>query len=282
VDRPPRPILCLVTDRGTARGSLEDAVAAALAGGTDWVQVRERDLEGAALLALVDRLVILARREGGGGTADAGDGERDPAGGREGDPERRGGARAPAPGGSTARVLVNRRLDVALVAGADGVHLGFDAVPPEAARRLLGPETPSDGRGADRRAGAALRPGTLVGVSCHSPAEVERAAAAGADYAHLAPIFDPFSKDRERPALGLEALARAARAGIPVLAQGGIDAARARAALAAGAAGVAVTGAVLGAADPRAAAAELRRALGAERFARAGLRPHRTMRSPDS
>jgi thiamine-phosphate pyrophosphorylase len=178
-------------------------VAAACAAGVDWVQVRERALDGAALLALVEAL------------------------------------RAAAPG---ARLLVNRRADVALAAGADGVHLGFDALDPGSARRLLGHEA-------------------LIGVSCHAPDEVARARADGADYVQLAPIFDPLSKPRERPGLGIEALRVAARAGIPVLAQGGIDRDTAALARAAGAAGIAVTGAILLAPDPAAAAAELRRVL---------------------
>jgi len=233
-------------------------VAAALAAGADWVQVRERDLEGAALLALVDRLVSLIRERAGGPDRAAENEPRDTPPAPASDPECPEPQRRPEP--EAHRLLVNRRLDIALAAGADGVHLGFDAADPEAARRLLGPKVSSEGP-----AGSPSARGALVGVSCHSPEEVERASAGGADYAHLAPVFDPFSKARERPALGLEALARAARAGIPVLAQGGIDPDRARAALAAGAAGVAVTGAVLAAPDPRAATAALRRALGAER-----------------
>jgi len=134
---------------------------------------------------------------------------------------------------------VNRRLDVALAIGADGVQLGFDAVDAPAARRLLGPEA-------------------LVGVSCHSAAEAR--AARGASYALLAPVFAPLSKPASRPPLGLAELGRAA-GGLPVLAQGGIDAAGAVAAVAAGAAGVAVTGAILLAPDPARAAAALRRAL---------------------
>ncbi len=184
-------------------------MAAACAAGVDWVQVRDRRLGGAALLESVDALLAAARRA--------------------------------APG---VRVLVNRRGDVARAAGADGVHLGFDALDPAAARALLGP-------------------GALVGVSCHAADEVARARSAGADYAQLAPIFDPLSKPRERAALGLEALRAAAGAGIPVLAQGGLDAATAPLALAAGAAGIAVTGAILLAPDPGEAAAALRRALDA-------------------
>lgn len=154
----------------------------------------------------------------------------------------RDGARAR---GASARVIVNRRIDVALAIDADGVHLGFDAVDVGTARQLLGADS-------------------LVGVSCHASGELSRAS--GASYALLAPIFAPISKRSSRPPLGLEALARVA-GGLPVLAQGGIDAARAAAAMAAGAAGVAVTGSILMAADPAAATAILRRALDS------GIRP---------
>ncbi|HEY8155324.1 MAG TPA: thiamine phosphate synthase [Myxococcota bacterium] len=194
-------------DRGAAPEATPARVAAAVRGGVDWIQVRERGLEGAALLGLVDAVIAAARGA---------------AGGRE------------------VRVLVNRRLDVALAAGADGVHLGGDALPPAAARRLL-PK------------------GALVGVSTHAVGEA--LAAREADYLQLAPIFAPISKKPERPALGLAALAAAAAGRLPVLAQGGIDARSAAAARAAGAAGVAVTGAIWLAPDPFAAAAGLREAL---------------------
>ncbi len=202
-----RPLLCLVTDRRSARLPLVETVAAAVAAGVDWVQVREKDLDGAALLALTQSLSDAARA-----ACDA------------------------------VRILVNRRVDVALAAGADGVHLGFDAVPPEVARRLLG--------------GSAL-----IGVATHAPGELGPEACATLSYAQLAPVFPPLSKPGERPALGLAALSQAARTGPPLLAQGGIDASNASACVEAGAAGVAVTGAILGAADPGAAAAALRRAL---------------------
>ena len=141
-----------------------------------------------------------------------------------------------------AELIVNRRIDVALAIGAAGVHLGFDALAPEDARALLPPGAP-------------------VGVSCHAAEEVERAARAGATYAHLAPIWDPLSKPAERPALGAGALREASRFGIPVLAQGGLTPERCREAIAAGGAGVAVTGDVLLADDPGDAAARLRDAL---------------------
>lgn len=208
-----RPLLCLVTDARSARQPLAEVVRAAVAAGVDQVQVRERDLGGAALVALTFALMAAAR-----------DGAR-------------------ARGGRVA-VLVNRRLDVALACGADGVHLGFDAVAPADARRLVGSAR-------------------LVGVSAHHPREVQAAARAGASYALLAPLFPPLSKAATRPTLGAAALREAATAGIPVLAQGGVTPANVAALLRAGAAGVAVTGAILLADDPGAAARDLRRALDA-------------------
>jgi thiamine-phosphate pyrophosphorylase len=192
---------------------LAAAVAAAVSGGVDWVQIRDRSLPGKDLLELADKVIGAARSAA----------------------EARGGA---------LRILVNRRLDVALAAGADGVHLGFDAMDPRRARALLGA-------------------GRLVGVSTHGVAEVRAAGRAGADYVHLAPIFAPLSKASSRPPLGLDVLAAARTAGPVVLAQGGLDPEHAGAALAAGAAGVAVTGAILGAPDPARAARALRAALDA-------------------
>lgn len=204
------PILCLVTDRRLARVPLDEAVAAAVFGGVDWVQLRERDLEGRALLELAAHVVAAAR-----------DAAR-----------RRGG---------TVRVLINRRIDIALAVDADGVHLGFDAMSVASARSLLGAER-------------------LIGVSAHEPDEVRAAAAAGANYAHLAPIFAPLSKPLERTPLGIAAIA-ACEGAIPLLAQGGIGASNAAQAVRAGAAGVAVTGALLAVADPGAAAQALRATL---------------------
>ena len=208
---PARAILSLVIDRSVLRGGLEAAVEAAVAGGVDWVQVRERGAGGEALAALTDRVRGAAERGAG----------------------RRGGE---------VKLFVNRRCDVALACRADGVHLGFDALPSREARRLLGPEA-------------------LLGRSLHDAAEIDPED--GSSYVHLAPIFPPLSKASTRPALGLEGLRAACRRGIPVLAQGGVDSANAGAILEAGAAGIAVTGAILMEADPGAAAAGLRRRLDA-------------------
>jgi thiamine-phosphate pyrophosphorylase len=204
-----------VTDRAAGGDDLPARVEAAVANGVDLVQVRDRALEGADLLAHVDAVIAAARR----------------------------GARAR---GGPVRVVVNRRADVALAAGADGLHLGFDAMPPAAARALLGPAA-------------------WLGASLHGAEELAGLAGAPLDYVHLAPVFDPLSKAAERPALGLDALRRACAGPYPVLAQGGITEGNAAACREAGAAGVAVTGAILLAPDPGEAARALRAALAVPR-----------------
>jgi thiamine-phosphate pyrophosphorylase len=140
------------------------------------------------------------------------------------------------------KVLVNRRSDVALACGADGVHLGFDALPSGVARELLGPDA-------------------LIGRSVHAADEI--APDDDLSYVHLAPVFAPLSKPASRPALGMAGLRAACQRGVPVLAQGGVDSGNAGAILKAGAAGIAVTGAILMQADPGAAAIALRRRLDA-------------------
>jgi len=115
------------------------------------------------------------------------------------------------------KVLINDRLDVALACGADGVHLPANRLP-ASANRVLAP------------------PGFMISVACHSPEDVQRAAGEGADLALLAPIFSTPGKG---PPLGLDALSLAARAGIPVLALGGVTLENAESCYAAGAAGIA-------------------------------------------
>ena len=174
-----------------------------MSAGVDWVQIRDRALDGATWLTWAQQVATAARG---------------------------------------AEVLVNRRVDVALAITAHGVHLGFDALsPPEAA--------------------SLLPKGARIGVSTHSVEAVRAARDAGASYAHLAPVWDPVSKRPERPALGPEVLAQACATGLPVLAQGGITPDRCEQALAAGAAGIAVTGSLLLAKDPVAATRALRAAL---------------------
>ena len=141
-------------------------------------------------------------------------------------------------------VLVNDRVDIALAAKAAGAHLGWDDPPLDALR----PHLPA---------------GFLLGLSVGSPEEAARAPAT-ADYWSVGPCFaTPTKADAGAPlgAEGFAALARQAPEGTPVIGIGGIRSENAGAILGAGAAGVAVVGAVLGAVNPEIAARELRTAL---------------------
>jgi len=130
-----------------------------------------------------------------------------------------------------ARLLLHGEASVAKLAGVDGVHLraGADAA---AARALLGPEK-------------------LIGVSIHTVIEAQAIDENAADYALAGPAFETPSKPGYGPEIGRKGLAEIARAArVPVLAIGGINAARIAELVAAGAAGVAVMGGVMRAADP--------------------------------
>jgi thiamine-phosphate pyrophosphorylase len=136
---------------------------------------------------------------------------------------------------------VSRDVDLAAQFGAS-VHLQ-SAAAVDAARRRLGP-------------------GALIGVSAHGIDEVSAAAAAGADYVTLSPIYLTSSKPGYGPALGVAAIAAAAGAGIPIIALGGVTAVTARQCLDAGAAGVAVMGEIMRSSDPGRTAGALLTALG--------------------
>ena len=133
---------------------------------------------------------------------------------------------------------VNGSLDLAGRPEAAGVHLpqGHSVA---AARKLLGPDK-------------------LVGQSAHNAREVQRAAAAGADYVTLSPIFESTSKGAFAPTLGLARFAEiCAESEIPVIALGGLQAENCQSCLKAGAAGIAVLGAVMADPEPGAACARL-------------------------
>ena len=152
-----------------------------------------------------------------------------------------------------ARLMINGNAAVAARLGVSGVHGGVHLPQgqcPGEARRLAGNKA-------------------LIGVSAHGEAEARRAAGEGADYVTLSPVFTPTSKPGHGPALGIDELGRVAGAvDIPVVALGGIDAANAGDCLAAGAAGVAVLGGVMAAADPREVVAALLVAIRSARTAR--------------
>jgi thiamine-phosphate diphosphorylase len=185
-----RPIICLVTDRRRLPQPDEDAlvrlVAHASAAGVNLVHIRERDLDDRRLLELTRRVMTVVKA----GTA----------------------------------VVVNDRTDVALAAGAAGVHLRADSVPADRLRRLV-PE------------------GFLIGRSVHSAAEAAKAADSGVDYVVMGTTFATASKEEGMPLAGIDGLADACRAGrVPVLAIGGVTADNVREVAAAGAAGIAAIG----------------------------------------
>jgi thiamine-phosphate pyrophosphorylase len=133
--------------------------------------------------------------------------------------------------------VFNDRPDLAVAANADGVHLGQDDMAIEEARATVGPEL-------------------LIGRSTHAPVQVD--GALGADYIGVGPIH-PTPTKRWRPAVGLELVRyAAANAAVPFFAIGGLDQANLSEAVAAGATRAAVVRAISEAADPEAAARELR------------------------
>src|SRR5687768_6117235 len=139
-------------------------------------------------------------------------------------------------------VVVNDRVDVALAAGAAGVHLGVDDLP-VAAVRAIAP------------------PAFIVGASFGS--EAEQTHARGADYVGIGPVYATLSKPDAGDAIGVAGFTRLLSiGGLPALAIGGITAENAAPLRAAGAAGVAVIRTVFGADDPESAARALRRAFG--------------------
>jgi thiamine-phosphate pyrophosphorylase len=138
-----------------------------------------------------------------------------------------------------ARLLINDRIDVALAVKADGVQLTTASLPVRVARQLLGPER-------------------LLGVSTHSLAEAQAAAAGGADFVVFGPVFFTPSKAPYGQPVGLEALrAVCAAVALPILAIGGIKKVNLDQVVAAGADGIAVISAIIAADDPMAAAQEL-------------------------
>jgi thiamine-phosphate pyrophosphorylase len=132
-----------------------------------------------------------------------------------------------------AKLVVNDRADVALAAGADGVHLGQDDMPPGAARALLGEAA-------------------LVGFSTHNVGQASEAAALPVSYVAVGPVFATASKENPDPVVGLEGVGRvrAAAPRVTLVAIGGVTAESAPSVLAAGADSVAVIGALLSGADP--------------------------------
>ncbi len=121
------------------------------------------------------------------------------------------------------KLIINDRVDIALALKADGVHLGQDDLPPDAARRVLGADF-------------------IIGFSTHNVGQAEAASRMPIDYLAIGPLFPTKSKDAANPSVGLEGLRRVRRAigSIPLVAIGGITLENCRSVLDAGADAVAV------------------------------------------
>jgi thiamine-phosphate pyrophosphorylase len=144
-------------------------------------------------------------------------------------------------------LIVNDRVDVALAIGAEGVHIGQDDMPAAIARRLIGPDR-------------------ILGVSARTVEEAIQAERDGANYLGAGDVFGTPTKPDAGPPIGVEGLRQIVRAvSIPVVAIGGVTPQNAPAAVEAGAVGVAVISAVMGAPDPEAAARQLREVVKAYR-----------------
>ncbi|MGH7611304.1 MAG: thiamine phosphate synthase [Candidatus Dormibacteria bacterium] len=200
--------LYLVTDDATPEADLPRLVQEAVAGGAEVVQLRRKAVAAKDLEAVARRCCQAAHEQG-------------------------------------ALFLVNDHPELALRVGADGVHLGQEDLPPQAARELLGPEL-------------------LVGLSTHDRAQLARTVDQPVDYISAGPVRETPSKPG-RPAVGWEYVRlAAAHARVPVVAIGGLGPGMAAEALRCGADLVGVVRAICSAVSPRGAAEELRAELGAE------------------
>lgn len=173
----------------------------AIAGGADCIQLREKNLDDGERLARARRLASLCRRQ-------------------------------------NVLCIVNDRPDLAVLADADGVHLGQTDMPLPDARRIVGPHR-------------------LIGLSTHTPQQLRDAIAAAPDYIAVGPMFATTTKPQDQIA-GPELLARAAQeTDIPIVPIGGISACNAGILVSAGAKRLCVCSAVIAAQDPRLAARQL-------------------------
>ena len=186
--------LYLITDRKQVadRYSLIASVRQALKGGAKAIQLREKDLDTRELLKLAYKMRELTARY-------------------------------------DARLFINDRLDIALAAGADGVHLTQNSIPADAVRKVI-------------------KEKLMIGVSTHSLKEAKEAEEAGADFITLGPIYRTPSKLKYGKPLGLDKLGEVSRkVRIPVFALGGIKSHRVKAAKKAGAYGAAMISEIFGA-----------------------------------
>jgi thiamine-phosphate pyrophosphorylase len=185
------PLLYALTDTHISGLSHAEQVELLSAGGATLIQLREKELPALEFYEQAKAAVDVAARRG-------------------------------------VQLIVNDRVDVALAVGAHGVHLGQDDMPPEAARRLLGPTA-------------------IIGYSTHNIEQAMAATKLPIDYLAIGPIFATSTKTDTAPVLGLQGLRTVRRTvgALPLVAIGGITSANAAAVIAAGADSVAVISAVL-------------------------------------
>ena len=175
-----------ITDRRSAGGTafLLGCIQRAIAGGVDRIQIREKDMTARELYSIARCALTLAA-------------------------------------GHRTRILINGRCDIALAAGAHGVHLPANSISPASVRAI----TPR---------------GFEIGVSTHARCEILAAQQEGADFVVFGPVFDPLSKTPYQTSTGLDGLRESVRGvAIPVFALGGITRENASACIQAGAAGIA-------------------------------------------
>ncbi|HWQ68784.1 MAG TPA: thiamine phosphate synthase [Patescibacteria group bacterium] len=191
--------LCVITDRQLGRGlSHLDMAARAVEGGASMIQLRDKVTGPRQLLSEARQITQLCRARG-------------------------------------VCFIVNDRLDLALAADADGVHLGQDDLPPQAARAVLGTSK-------------------VLGVSTHSLEQGLRAAEQGADYLGIGPIFATGTKATGYEPRGCDIIRQLrTRIDLPIMAIGGITLSNVGEAITAGATGAAVISAIVGADDITAA-----------------------------
>jgi len=199
------PTLYLVTDRGLSLGrSLEWVVEKAVKGGASLVQLREKDLDTRPFIETAVALREILDRYG-------------------------------------VPLLINDRVDVALAAGADGVHLGRQDMPYEMARQILGKEA-------------------IIGLSVETYEQAEQVSKLEADYIAISPVYTTPTKKELTEELGLEGVRHIT--GIcpqPAVGIGSIKPHNAGDVIRAGADGIAVVSGICSADDPEQAARELRR-----------------------
>jgi len=202
-------LVCGAQPKGTGGRGLAELLRGAIGGGVDIVQLREKHLPDAELTAIAGEARAVCVQLG-------------------------------------ALFIVNDRPDLALAAGADGVHVGQEDMPAPDVRELVGPEM-------------------LIGVSTHSPQQIDAIDARVVDYIGVGPIHETPTKPG-RPAVGLELVRyAAAHATVPFFAIGGLHADNLDQALAAGATRVCVLRAIADAEDPEPVARGLRALLDGHR-----------------